>query len=311
MNLLKKIATPILSVMSLISFTGCNKKESSVNFVTSCYPVHIIAMNIADGVDDVEIKKMSENHSGCLHDFRLQTNDLRNIEKSSAFIINGAGMENFLDKITEENQEIKIIDSSVGVSLIDEECSHGGHEDEECDCHCHHNHGTKNPHIWLSLENYMTQISNITEGMKSADPKNAEKYQHNSDIYINKVRDLKIKIDNELQKFENKNIITFHNAFPYFAKEFGINVLGVINHEPGEEPSAKEILETVDKIKQNGIKAIFTEPQYNDNSAKTVSKETGVQIYTLDPCVTGDNSKDAYINTMEKNLEILKIAFSE
>lgn len=308
MNLLKKITAPILSVVSLFALTGCTKKENTVNFVTSCYPVHIIAVNIADGVDGVEIKKMSENHSGCLHDFQLQTNDLRNIEKSSAFIINGAGMEHFLDKITEENQEIKIINSSTGVPLINEECDHDDHEDEDCDCH---NHAGTNPHIWLAPENYITQIINIAEGMKSIDPKNAEKYQQNADIYISKVRDLKIKMDSELEKIENKNIITFHNAFPYFAKEFGINILGVINHEPGEEPSAKEILETVNKIKQNGIKAIFTEPQYSDSAAKTISKETGAEIYTLDPCVTGSNDKNAYINTMEKNLEILKIALSE
>lgn len=266
-------------------------------------------MNIADGVEGVEIKKMSENHSGCLHDFQLQSKDIRNIEKSSAFIINGAGMENFLDKITEENQTIKIIDSSVGISLIHEECNHDSHE--ENDFCCHHHHGIKNPHIWLSLENYITQISNITEGIKSIDPKNAEKYQQNADAYTNKIRDLKIKMENELKKFEIKNIITFHNAFPYFAKEFDINIVGVINHEPGEEPSAKEILDTVDKVRQNNIKAIFTEPQYVDSAAKTISKETGVQIYTLDPCVTGANDKNAYINKMEKNLEILKIAFSE
>ena len=315
MKLLSKIAAPILSVLSLFMLTGCGKKESKVNFVTSCYPVHIIAMNIADGVEGVEIKKMSENHSGCLHDFQLQTKDLKNIEKSSAFIINGAGMENFLDKITEENQEIKIIDSSKGIPLIEEECGHDDCEDEECDCedeecNCHH-HGGSNSHIWLSLENYMIQIKNICEGMKSADPNNAEKYQKNADIYVNKVCDLKIKMHDELHKFKGKDIITFHNAFPYFAKEFGINILKVINHEPGEEPSAKEILETINAVKQNNIKAIFTEPQYTDSAAKTIAKETGAEIYTLDPCVTGDNDKNAYIDTMEKNLEILKIAFSE
>lgn len=308
MKILKKIAAPVLSAISLFMFTGCSKKESTVNFVTSCYPVHIIAMNIADGINDVEIKKMSENHSGCLHDFQLQSKDLKNIEKSSAFIINGAGMENFLGKITEENQEIKIIDSSAGITLIDEKCDHDECEDEECDCH---HHGGSNPHIWLSPENYIIQVENICEGMKSADPKNAERYQKNADMYIGKIKDLKIKMHSELEKFEGKNIITFHNAFPYFSKEFGINILGVINHEPGEEPSAQEILDTVNKIQQNDIKAIFTEPQYIDSAAKTISKETGVQIYTLDPCVTGENNKEAYINTMEKNMEILKIAFSE
>ena len=104
---------------------------------------------------------------------------------------------------------------------------------------------------------------------------------------------------------KNRNIITFHEAFPYFAKEFGLNIVGVINHEPGEEPSMKEIKETINLVKEKNVKCLFTEPQYPESAAITISRETGVKVYTLDCAATGENSCDAYIDVMNNNLNTL------
>ena len=124
----------------------------------------------------------------------------------------------------------------------------------------------------------------------------------------NNLEDLKNKINAGLENITDKNIITFHEAFPYFAKEFGLNIVGVINQEPGEEPTVKEIKGTIDLIKTKNVKCIFTEPQYPENTAKTIASETGVSVYALDPAVTGDGSADSYLNAMEKNLEVLEKA---
>lgn len=296
---------------SLLNFTGCTKLSKNSNkttLVTSCYPVHIILMNLIKDVDNIEIKKMSENHSGCLHNFQLQSEDLKNIELSSAFIINGAGMETFLDKVVDENPEITIIDSSSNIETI-HECESHEHERDHDDCH-HDCHCEVNPHIWLSPENYVCQIQNISEGLKKVDPENSKKYDENAEVYIKKIINLKNKMHSELDGISKKDIITFHNAFPYFAKEFGLNISGVINHEAGEEPSAKEILEIVDIINEKNIPAVFVEPQYSCGIADTIAKETGSKVYTLNPAVTGELNEDSYIATMEKNAEILKVALA-
>jgi len=109
----------------------------------------------------------------------------------------------------------------------------------------------------------------------------------------------------------NKNIVTFHEAFPYFAKEFNLNIVAVIEREPGSDPTPKDIEETVDKVKSLNIKALFVEPQYPEGAAQTISKESGAKVYTLDPVVTGDadeNAADAYINAMKKNAQVLQEA---
>lgn len=308
-NFVRAFAVIFACAFSLLIFTGCtksSKKGDKITLVTSCYPVHIILMNLVKDVENIEIKRMSESHSGCLHNFQLKPEDLKNIELSSAFVINGAGMETFLDKVVNENPKINIIDSSLGIETI-RECKSYDHECDHDNCHyvCHHE---INPHIWLSPKNYIRQIRNISEGLKKLDPENSKKYDENAETYVEKIMNLKNKIHSELDEIPKKDIITFHNAFPYFAEEFGLNIVGVINNEAGEEPSTKEILEIVDTINKKNICAVFTEPQYSCGMTDTIAKETGVKVYTLDPAVTGELNEDSYIATMEKNAKTLKLA---
>ena len=112
----------------------------------------------------------------------------------------------------------------------------------------------------------------------------------------------------ELKDIKYKNIVTFHEAFPYFAEEFGLNIVGVVEREPGSQPSAKELKETIENIKKLDVKAIFVEPQYSPKVAETISKETGIKVYILDPIVTGDMNIDEYTTVMDSNLETLKEA---
>ena len=115
----------------------------------------------------------------------------------------------------------------------------------------------------------------------------------------------------ELDNLPNRDIITFHEAFPYFAEEFNLNIVGVIEIEPDSEPSAKEIENIISTIKEHNIKALFTEPQYSSRVAQTIANETGASVYELDPIVTGDsnsNAYDDYINKMKENLNVLKEA---
>ncbi len=299
---MKKYFATTLALLFCFFASGCQKeKNENLKFVTSCYPVYVMAINLTNNVNRVEVLNISENHSGCLHNFQLQSQDLKQIEKSSAFIINGAGMESFLNKVIKELPSVKIINSGEGIDLI---------KDDDCDCesdHCHHEY---NSHTWVSISNYIKQVKNIAQGLTKIDPEHSEQYKQNADIYTEKLTNLKNKMHRELSNVKNKDIITFHEAFPYFAKEFGLNIVGVINHEPESDPNAKELMNVIEIIKNSGIKALFTEPQYPSTAANIISHETGAKIYTLDPAVTGDKSKDSYINTMEKNLETLKEALN-
>ena len=105
-----------------------------------------------------------------------------------------------------------------------------------------------------------------------------------------------------------KSIVTFHEAFDYYAAEFDLTVAAVVQHEEGDAPSAREIAETVRIIREKGVCALFAEPQYTDESINLIARETGLPVYLLDPVVSGEadpDDADAYLRIMRRNLATL------
>jgi len=151
----------------------------------------------------------------------------------------------------------------------------------------------------------MAQARNLGKAMAEVDPRNADAYRKNTDAYAAKLEALRSKMEAALAHYRGRKIVTFHQAFPYFAEEFGLEIAAVIQREPGSAPSAKELAETIDLIKTAGVNALFSEPQYPSAAADAISRETGAKVYVLDPVVTGPDDPDAYIRTMERNLAVL------
>ena len=294
-----KILSLLLLVVS-IALVGCGgasqtaekKTAEPFRIVTSFYPMYVATINITDGVDGVEVYNMTKPQTGCLHDYQLMTDDMKTLEKADAFVINGAGMEDFMDKVTEQQKKLKVIDASRGIELI--------HDDEG-----------DNPHVWLSVTDAMQQVRNIADQLKEADPAHADAYEKNAAAYIEKLTALKSEMHAALDNVPHKDIVTFHEAFPYFAKEFNLNIIGVVEREPGTEPTPTELQETIEQVSALPSKVLFTEPQYSPAAAETIARETGAKIYTLDPVVTGEATpaaKNAYIDTMKANMKVLQEA---
>lgn len=287
--------------IAIFFFCGCTNKEideNKLNIVTSFYPIYIATSNIVDGVEDVTLVNLTSTEVGCLHDYQLTTANLMLLEKADILVINGGNMENFIDKAVNNCKSLKIINSSEGIL------------EEHGEDHSTHNH-ENNAHIWVSISLYEKQVENICDELMKLDSKNSETYRKNADEYIARLEILKSEVDSVLCEIENNNIITFHEAFDFFAEEFNLNVVAVIEREPGTYPSAGELAEIIDKVKEVDAKAIFVEPQYSKTAADTISRETGVPVYNLDPIVSGDFEKDAYEKIMKKNLKILREALGE
>ena len=315
---MKTTLTKILTIIIVTSLflTGCNNSAKSNNstepnnkltIVTSFYPMYISTLNIVKDIPNVEVINMTAPQTGCLHDYSLSTKDLKTLSNADILIINGAGMESFLDDVIDEYSDLKIIEASKGIDLI-EDTEHDDHTEDHD--HEDHDHDV-NPHVWVSISKNIEEVSNIAEELSSLDPNHANEYQDNANEYIAKLENLKTEMHSTLDNIAHKDIITFHEAFPYFAEEFGLNIVGVIEIEPDSEPSAKEVENIISIINEKNIKALFTEPQYSSKIADTIAKETGASIYTLDPIVTGDSNEKAYndyIIKMQENLNTLKEA---
>ena len=307
---MKRILSALLcAAVCLTGFSGCGtpaKESSRLKLLASFYPIAIMALNITDGVEGVAVESMAQQQTGCLHDFQMTTADMKKAETADAFLINGAGMEGFLDKISDQLPELPVIDSSTGIPLIasGEDHHHDGGEGHD------HVQEDYNPHLWVSITNCMEQVRNLSEGIIALDPEHEAEYRENTETYLEKLSALRDKMHSALDHVKNKDIITFHEAFPYFAEEFGLHIAAVINREPDSQPSAKELADTIRLVRETGVKALFVEPLYPETSADIIAAETGAQVYVLDPAVSGEWDKNAYLTAMESNLQVLAQALN-
>lgn len=293
----------LLVITTLLAINVKERQETKLNIVTSFYPMYIATLNITDGLDNISVKNLTSDIGGCIHDYVLSTTELVTLAKADALVINGAGMEGFMDKVISNFDNLDIIDASTGINVIHTEC------DEEHNNHEGHSHET-NTHVFVSVRNYIKQIQNICDRIVDIDRVNADKYKQNTEVYIVNLQKLEQEIESCMAAIRNRNIVTFHNTFDYFAKDYGLNVIATIENEHGKTPSAGEIAELVEKIKQNDVGAIFVEPEYNVKIVNAIAKETGVDVYTLNPVTSGANDKNEYINIMRENLRVLKEALS-
>lgn len=293
-QILSKITAGLLAaVLLLCTLSGCVRRTAekpSFRVMTSFYPVYIMAVNITNGIDGVQVSDMAGQQTGCLHDYQLQSSDMQALSSADLFIINGAGMESFMTKVTDQLPKLTVLDSSTNVPRITDET------------------GEVNPHMWVSISSYIIQVQNIAAGLAKADHTHAVQYQKNADVYLKKLKNLRTRMHTALDPLPNRNIITFHEAFPYFAKEFDLNIVQTVQREPDSQPSAKELAESIRLIRSSGVKAVFAEPQYEQSAAKIIAQESGASMYSLDPAATGSNDVNAYLDAMEKNMQTLQRA---
>lgn len=257
--------------------------------VTSFYPVYVATLNVARGVDGVEVANLTSPHLGCLHDYQLSAGDVRQLAQADLLLANGAGMEPFLGKIARQSPDLRVVEVSEGIPLMND-----------------------NAHVWVSFEGARRQVDNIAAALAAAAPGKADRFRSNAEQYKAQLGELEDRMRAALAPLAGTPIVTFHEAFPYFARDFGLKIAGVIEREPGAEPSARELADTVKLVRERGVKALFAEPQFPDRSAQVIARETGVKVYELDPVATGPSdpaaARGAWLDAMEKNLAVLQDA---
>ena len=302
---MKKRGALALLLALVLMACGCAAQEQTEEMVivTSFYPMYVFTRNVADGIPGVRVENMADQSVGCLHDYQLQTRDMVALEGAGALVINGGGMEQFMDRISAAFAQLPVIDSPAGIEMLAED----GHDDH--DDHDDRGHAL-NAHVWLDPKLAARQVRAIGEGLAAADPAHAQAYLDNAQAYAGRLEALDAELAAQLAPLAGREIITFHEAFSYFARAYGLHVAGVIAYEPGEEPGTREIAETCDLVKRLGVTTLFVEPQYPTRAAETIARETGACIRTLDPIVSGDGALDSYERIMRENARVLTEAFA-
>ncbi len=277
----------MLKILALFVALSCfsNLWAGEKVVLTSFFPIHIATMNVVANIPEIKILSLTKPFAGCLHDYQLTPQNMITLSKADFFVVNGAGMESFLEKAIKTRKNLKVIEASKGIKLLQD-----------------------NPHVWLSPTLAIEQVKNIASQLVVQMPEHKAALEKNAESYIKKIELLRKQMKDETKDLKGRSFVTFHEAFPYFAQEFNLKISAVIEREPGTEPNAKELASIINLLKQSAVKVIFAEPQYSAKAADTIAKESGAKVYKLDPVVTGDYTSDAYLQIMRSNLSTLKNA---
>ena len=303
---MKKAMAMLALVLAMAMLGSCAMAgDQGRTFVTSFYPMYIFTLNVTEGVEGVSVKNLAGDSVGCLHDYQLNTRDMATLEKADALIINGGGMEQFMDRVAQQQASLPVINASEGIEMLcGEEAAEHGHDHD-------HDHGMVNAHVWMDPQLAAEQVQRIADGLAALDDKNAALYQENAAAYIARIEALDREIQQSLAPLAGREIITFHESFTYFAHAYDLKIAAVMAGDSGDEPSTREIARLCDLVKERSIGALCIEPQYPAKAAGTIARETGAKVVTLNPVVSGDGAMDSYETLMKENARVLTEALEQ
>lgn len=309
----------LLRVMVLLSLAGylvcltmgsekkVNKDETFL-LVTSFYPMYVLAENVTAGVEGIEVTNLTENQTGCLHDYVVSPQDMRRLDEADAFLINGAGMELFLEKIVKNSPKLPVIEASHGIPLLEgEEQDHEEEEQESGhDGHGHEEHShAANGHVWMDVERYRVQLAAVTEELRDLMPKQADAISQAAAAYDNKLQVLAEGVKDLKEHTEGIHVVIFHEAFAYLAESLGMDVLMAFSLDENSEPSPGEITEAIEEINYHGTALILIEKEYASH-ANSILADADAKVVYINPLTTGDGAADSYLSGMWENLNAIR-----
>jgi ABC-type Zn uptake system ZnuABC Zn-binding protein ZnuA len=266
--ILSLILVPLI-VATLIgcaaSTTGPGSSGGTVNVVATTTVFADMVRNV--GGSHVIVTSLVPKN-GDVHTFEPRPSDVRAVANAKLRVMNGMGLDDWLERtITNASKEgtplVKLAVDLPGIGLLP------GEEP-----------GTQNPHLFMDPLYTEQYVDRITAGLKQVDPANSATYESNATAYKGTLKALDAWVRQQVATIPqaNRKLVTFHDAFPYYAREYGITIVGVAVDAPGQDPSAGYTAKLVDAIRAAGVKAIFSESQFPAKLVQQLASETGTKV---------------------------------
>lgn len=301
----------IKKTVSMAILLATTTAFSNMTVTTTIYPLYSIVKEV--GGDKIKLQNIIPFGVEA-HGFDPTPADMAKLSKSDLFITSSDAMEPWKDKIVESLKiEEKVFDMSKHVKLREMEEDEHLEDEKDKKGHKHeHEHGGIDPHYWVSLNNYISMTETITKLFIEKDAENKDFYTQNSNNYLAKVKALKEKYDSTLSTCTNKKILVNHDAFGYFADDYNVEQHSISGMSPDDKPSAKQIAQLIELVKNEKINTVFFEEFASPKVAQTIAKATNVKTDALRPAENITKEENAkgygYLQIMEENLEKLKFA---
>jgi ABC-type Zn uptake system ZnuABC Zn-binding protein ZnuA len=231
-------------------------------------------------------------------DYEPKPDDARKLSDAKLVVSNGVGLDDFLDRLLASGTGGKTPQLVLGdgIPTITVE-------------------GEPNPHFWLDpslVKQYY--VPKIAAKLSELDPAGKATYDANAAAYSSTLDSLDAELKAKIATIPeaNRKLVTFHDAFPYFARHFGFELVGVILANVGQEPTAAELAALVDKVKSAGVKAVFSEAQFSPKLSQTLAQEAGITkvVTTLYNDALGPAPADSYLGLMRWNVDQIVAALT-
>jgi zinc/manganese transport system substrate-binding protein/manganese/iron transport system substrate-binding protein len=159
-----------------------------------------------------------------------------------------------------------------------------------------------NPHLWLDVQNGMTYVERIRDALITVDPAGADVYRANADSYLAELRTLDEEVAAAVESIppERRKLVTFHDAYPYLAQGYGLEIVAAVVESPGQEPSAQDVADLTQAIEDEAVPAVFTEPQFSARILDLAADDASVDVCVLySDALTDDVA--SYVDLMRFN----------
>ena len=330
---------------SLFAVSGAVAAEAKVRVLATTYPVYLITRAVTQSSPDVQVDLLIPAQTGCPHDYALTPRDMQKLAKARIVVINGLGLEAFLEKPLAAAGKFTVVDSSKGVKAIvedhdeDQHAAPGGAEAAHKDGHDHaatakgheagqesgqeaghdhgtehgHDHGGVNPHAFASPMQAAIMARNIGRALAAAEPVAAKNCPEAAEAYAARLEAVGKRLAAVGANATNKNVVALHDGMAYLVRDAGLNLVDVIQEDEEAQPSAARLLDLVKKIKESKPVVLIGEPQYSEKPVRALSAETGVPAVQLDSLASGLSNAplDYYETVMTNNCIILEKYFAK
>lgn len=271
-----------LIVASLFSCSGKTEEENVI--YTSFYPIYDFTKKIVK--DKFEVINITPYGSEP-HDYEPKPKEIVKMTTAKALFFNGLGLESYLDSLpTSLEEKTYLVSKGISTMKID---------------------GVIDPHIWLSIDNSITEMENILTYVKEIDPDNATYYEENYQYQKSEFLKLKQEYLSRFESLNNRYLVVSHAAFGYLCEEYQLEQVYVSGLSPDDEPTPKDMERIIQLVKEKNITTIFYEELVSDAISKKIADEAGVKTATLNPleglseedCIKGED----YLSIMRKNYD--------
>ena len=258
------------------------------------HPYYSFAANIVG--DRAEIVPLIDAGNNP-HNYTPQPDDMKRVMSMDVLIVNGIGHDEWAFAIVEaagRKDELPLIYANDGVSLIPIAADEGQAK-------------VVNPHTFVSTTAAIQQVYTIAKALGEIDAANADYYRDNARAYAASIRRLKAEFAAELADVDAASFrcATMHGAYGYLMQEFGLQVVAVIEPRHGVEPTARQLADTIEKIKAAQVNVLFAEKYFASKLADTIKEATGVEMYSFSHMSDGEYTPDLFEREMRANLATL------